>query len=120
MAADTSNPVDMAEISKAHAIHDAPAVEKELAVDPAGKEVDVNAAGRDLEKDVALDTTIQELPPQYNADDDAALNKTYPTDEELVQLRRVPGTLHLWAFSVAFVELCERFSYYGTTIVCMC
>ncbi|RMJ27484.1 peptide transporter [Aspergillus sp. HF37] len=117
MAADTSNPMDMAEISKAHAIHNAPAVEKELAVDPAGKEVNVNPAGRDMEKDVALDTSIQELPPQYSADDDAALNKTYPTAEELVQLRRVPGRLHILAFTVAFVELCERFSYYGTTIV---
>jgi POT family proton-dependent oligopeptide transporter len=33
-------------------------------------------------------------------------------------LRRVAGPLNWIAFSVAFVELCERFSYYGTTAVC--
>jgi POT family proton-dependent oligopeptide transporter len=27
--------------------------------------------------------------------------------------------VHWTAYTVAFVELCERFSYYGTTAVCM-
>lgn len=43
----------------------------------------------------------------------------YPTEEELHSLRRVPGTVPWKAFALAFVELCERFSYYGTTVVCM-
>ena len=41
-----------------------------------------------------------------------------PTEEELATLRRIPGKIPLIAFSVAFVELCERFSFYGTTVVC--
>ena len=41
------------------------------------------------------------------------------TDEELQKLRRVSGKIPWQAFTIAFCELCERFSYYGTTIVCM-
>jgi len=40
-----------------------------------------------------------------------------PTDDELKTLRRVPAKLPWIAFTVAFVELCERFAYYGTTAV---
>ena len=42
----------------------------------------------------------------------------FPTEEELHSLRRVPGHVPWKAFALAFVELCERFSYYGTTVVC--
>jgi len=42
------------------------------------------------------------------------------TEEELRTLRRVSGNIPWTAFTVAFVELCERFSYYGTTVVCKC
>ncbi|CZR65601.1 probable MFS peptide transporter, putaitve [Phialocephala subalpina] len=41
----------------------------------------------------------------------------YPTEEELATLRRVSGKILWTAYSVAFVELCERFSYYGTIAV---
>lgn len=41
-----------------------------------------------------------------------------PTAEELQTLRRVSGKVPWTAYTVAFVELCERFSYYGTTAVC--
>lgn len=41
------------------------------------------------------------------------------TEEDLHSLRRVSGKIPWSAFTVAFCELCERFSYYGTTIVCM-
>jgi hypothetical protein len=41
------------------------------------------------------------------------------TEEDLRTLRRVSGKIPWTAFTVAFVELCERFSYYGTTVVCM-
>ena len=40
-----------------------------------------------------------------------------PTDEELNSLRRVSGKIPWTAWTIAFVELCERFSYYGTTVV---
>lgn len=42
----------------------------------------------------------------------------YPTEEEVKSLRRVCGSVPWSSYTVAFVELCERFSYYGTTVVC--
>lgn len=99
-AADTANPLDVAEISKAHAINDTVGNEKE---------------GQDL----AVEHVIEEVPPQPT-EDDAALTKIYPTEDDFRQLRRMPGRVNWPAYTVAFVELCERFSYYGTTIVCMC
>lgn len=40
-----------------------------------------------------------------------------PTDEELHTLRRVADRIPWKVYTIAFVELCERFSYYGTTVV---
>jgi POT family proton-dependent oligopeptide transporter len=45
-------------------------------------------------------------------DDDRA-----PTEEELHTLRRIPDKIPWSIYTIAFVELCERFSYYGTTAV---
>jgi proton-dependent oligopeptide transporter, POT family len=42
----------------------------------------------------------------------------FPSTEELHTLRRVRDHIDWKAYTVAFVELCERFSYYGATIVC--
>ena len=42
----------------------------------------------------------------------------YPTAEEVDTLRRIAGPVPWSAYTVAFVELCERFAYYGTTVVC--
>jgi POT family proton-dependent oligopeptide transporter len=39
------------------------------------------------------------------------------SDDDLASLRRVSGKISWVAFTIAFVELCERFSYYGTTVV---
>jgi POT family proton-dependent oligopeptide transporter len=41
----------------------------------------------------------------------------FPTDEELHTLRRVADNIPWRVYTIAFVELCERFSYYGTTVV---
>lgn len=41
-----------------------------------------------------------------------------PTEEEDDVLRRVSGKVPWSSYSIAFVELCERFSYYGTAAVC--
>ena len=41
----------------------------------------------------------------------------YPTEEELAKLPRVADTIPWRVYTVAFVELCERFSYYGTQIL---
>lgn len=43
----------------------------------------------------------------------------YPTGGEKKTLRRVFGHIPWTAYTIAFVELCERFSYYGRTVVCM-
>jgi len=43
-----------------------------------------------------------------------------PTDEELHSLHRVSGAIPWSAYTIAFVELCERFGWYGTTVVCEC
>lgn len=39
----------------------------------------------------------------------------YPTEEELHTLRKVADRLPLSAWSIAVVELCERFTYYGVS-----
>ncbi|KAL4986284.1 POT family-domain-containing protein [Aspergillus falconensis] len=75
-----------------------------------------------LEKDViARESSIEESPvtKEYPAggEEGQALNKIHPTAEEMQTLRRVAGPMNWITFSVAFVELCERFSYYGTTAV---
>lgn len=44
--------------------------------------------------------------------------EVYPTKEEIQTLRRVCGHIPLLIYSIGFVELCERFAYYGTTAVC--
>ena len=44
-----------------------------------------------------------------------------PTEDELHgpnALRRVAAPIPWAVYTVAFVELCERFSYYGTQVVC--
>ncbi|GAA5862560.1 hypothetical protein JCM8547_002104 [Rhodosporidiobolus lusitaniae] len=40
-----------------------------------------------------------------------------PTDEEKETLRRVPGPINFSAFLIGYIELAERFSYYGCTVV---
>jgi len=40
-----------------------------------------------------------------------------PTDTELQTLRRVSDKIPWSIYTIAFIELCERFSYYGTTAV---
>lgn len=51
-----------------------------------------------------------------SSDDD--IQGEFPTEEELHTLRRVADHIPLKVYTLAFVELCERFSYYGTTVVC--
>jgi hypothetical protein len=49
---------------------------------------------------------------------DGLLSEEVPTDEELHTLRRVADKIPWKVYTIAFVELCERFSYCGTTFVC--
>ena len=62
---------------------------------------------------------IKSMPKDEANPVEVEAKETFPSDEELRTLRRVAGPLPWPAFTVAFVELCERFSYYGTTAVCM-
>lgn len=65
-----------------------------------------------------------ELPPVFEGKGTVA--KEYiddsesdaPTEEEMLNLRRVRDHIPWKAYTVAFIELCERFSYYGTTVLC--
>lgn len=69
---------------------------------------------------------LTDLPPEEKGRAGNALHPydpdgfEYPTEEEENTLRRVSDKIPWPAYTVAFVELCERFSYYGTTAVCMC
>jgi hypothetical protein len=53
------------------------------------------------------------------AEFEADLEGEEPTPEELATLPRVSGKIPWIAFTVGFVELCERFGYYGCSVVCM-
>ena len=103
-----SDPSETVEVAKATAnLHDAHLNEKKAS---------------SIDKDLAITPSIEEVPATKivgATTDDTDLQKTYPTDEELKTLRRVCGQIPWTAYTVAFVELCERFSYYGTTAVCV-
>ncbi|KAK2059083.1 POT family protein [Colletotrichum caudatum] len=43
--------------------------------------------------------------------------EVYPTEEELLTLRRTHGKVDWLIYSIGFAEMCERFAYYGTTAV---
>ncbi|TCD69601.1 hypothetical protein EIP91_007023 [Steccherinum ochraceum] len=42
---------------------------------------------------------------------------TFPTEEEMATLRRVPDTIPWTAYMIALIEAAERFSYYGCQVV---
>jgi hypothetical protein len=66
------------------------------------------------------DRELEHKPHVPNSvNDETDLYEGEPTDEELATLRRIPGRIPWICFTVAFVELCERFAYYGTTAVSM-
>jgi POT family proton-dependent oligopeptide transporter len=79
-------------------------------------------AGNQLETKevpVALDPEIAPVAKQPSETSSTANIKhdDYPTEEDMRTLRRVSGPIPWTAYTIAFVELCERFSYYGTTAV---
>jgi len=65
----------------------------------------------------------ENTPPTYDGEKDhnhAAFEREEEdaaTEEEIATLRHVSDKIPWNAFTIAFVELCERFSYYGTTVV---
>lgn len=46
------------------------------------------------------------------------VNPTYDELEGPNKLRRISAPIPWSVYTIAFVELCERFSYYGTQVVC--
>jgi proton-dependent oligopeptide transporter, POT family len=100
-------PIDTVEIAKANF----PAIEKGIP----GEKL-ITSAERDQEEekqaiDAISDSTGHDVLLGPNGEQ-------YPTKEELETLPRVVGKVGLVIYSVAFIELCERFAYYGTTAVC--
>ncbi|KIW15809.1 hypothetical protein PV08_05859 [Exophiala spinifera] len=76
---------------------------------------DAPLAGSAREKQLgrgSIDAAAVSIPSHSSDQDDDEV-----TEEDLKTLRRVSGKIPWTAFTVAFVELCERFSYYGTTVV---
>ncbi|KAK6362359.1 hypothetical protein TWF730_006053 [Orbilia blumenaviensis] len=66
--------------------------------------------------------TTAQVPPVYDGHDKnhgafEREEEDAPTEEEIRTLRHVSDKIPWNAYTVAFVELCERFSYYGTTVV---
>lgn len=56
--------------------------------------------------------------PQAIAEFEADLEGEEPTEEDLRTLRRVSGKIPWITFTVGVVELCERFGYYGCSVLC--
>ncbi|KAJ8594093.1 PTR2-domain-containing protein [Rhizopogon salebrosus TDB-379] len=52
-----------------------------------------------------------------NEDDSIHEGLEFPTEEELLTLRRVSDAIPWNAYLIALVELAERFSYYGSSVV---
>ncbi|CAI7639620.1 unnamed protein product [Penicillium glandicola] len=94
---DATNPVDVAEIARSKAIS--------------------HEIGTNEKVPVVNELTIDNAPAPPSHGEDSSLDKVAPSLEDMATLRRVAGKLPIAAYSVAFVELCERFSYYGATIV---
>ncbi|KAF7118462.1 hypothetical protein CNMCM5793_007983 [Aspergillus hiratsukae] len=102
-----SDPVEVAEVARSKAAaHDAEMNEKmdKLALSPSIEEI------APASKEVGASSAVSD-------DDHAHLQRQLPSDEEFKNLRRVAGDIPWTAYTVAVVELCERFSYYGTTAV---
>lgn len=83
---------------------------------PLNDDLDVMAAARvslSNEKGVLYGEKTREV----SASSEAGSHDDEPTMEEMKTLRRVSGKIPWQAYTVTFVEFCERFSYYGTTAV---
>jgi POT family proton-dependent oligopeptide transporter len=75
-------------------------------------------------------TVVADDPKGENKPEKSLISASYhlgigdedPTADELHgpnALRRVSAPIPWAVYTVAFVELCERFSYYGTQVLCM-
>ena len=87
--------------------------------DTLAEKVDDTRRGSSLDDiDPTEDPGIGSHTPRDSDDETTGLRREHPTEDEMRTLRRVSDKIPWPAFTIAFVELCERFSYYGTTAVC--
>lgn len=73
----------------------------------------------EMDEKKALDTrrsTSESLAAPVEFEEDLVGEE--PTEEDLATLPRVSGKIPWTAFTIAFVELCERFGYYGCQVLC--
>lgn len=81
---------------------DFPGIEKGLATEkPAAFKGDVISSDSEVDSEVLLGPNGEQ----------------YPTAEEITTLRRTCGKIPWMIYTIGFIELCERFAYYGTTAV---
>ncbi|KAL5526292.1 hypothetical protein ACEPAF_8015 [Sanghuangporus sanghuang] len=73
---------------------------------------EANRAEIDSEKTPSTESINQPSLAHHHVD-----GTEIPTEEDMVSLRRIPDTLPFRAYMIAYVELAERFSYYGSTVV---
>lgn len=78
----------------------------EVPIDQNGKTFAFDSNGKEILHSTSISTSSNSIPEREDF-----------TSEDLHTLRRVSGKITWIAFTIAFVELCERFSYYGTTVV---
>jgi POT family proton-dependent oligopeptide transporter len=95
MSSGGANVLDVAEAAKA----EAPAIPVRLRPGATVEE----------QKKLSLDGDLTSVPS----------NDEEISEEDLKNLARVAGPVPWQAYTIAFIEFCERFSYYGTTVVCM-
>jgi len=68
---------------------------------------------RSAEKD--MEETGVVAPPTHSTGYEEP--EDFPSEEDQQTLRRVADHIPLKLFTIAFIELCERFSYYGTVVL---
>jgi POT family proton-dependent oligopeptide transporter len=76
----------------------------------------VDAPVADVKRSIEVDkeTAVHDI---QSTTDDEDYYADKPTEEELRTLRRVSGKIKWAMWTIAFVELCERFSYYGSAVL---
>jgi POT family proton-dependent oligopeptide transporter len=84
------------------------------------KDTAITTTDPDFRHEKGSDLHAVELPPVYEGKGTMTtdmVGEDFPTEEELHTLRRVADHIPWRVYTIAFIELCERFSYYGTTVV---
>lgn len=91
---------------------------------PPDEKHELPSSARAVEKPPVLGgggTGIRAPGNYLEADEDGHIGQEgdeWPTEEDLATLRKVPDKISWAAYTIAFIELCERFSYYGTQVIC--